>query len=81
MALVHGRYLNTTSDPIRHRVGIGFLAGIGFTMSLFIASPGFGEGALIEAAKIGMPGASLIAVSIAFLLLRRSSPGLYHAHS
>ncbi len=54
-----------------HMVGVGFLAGIGFTMSLFIASLGLGESTLLEAAKLGILGASLIAGSIGYVLLRR----------
>ena len=57
-----------------HMVGVGFLAGIGFTMSLFIASLALGESALLEAAKMGILGASLIAGSIGFLLLGRGKP-------
>jgi NhaA family Na+:H+ antiporter len=56
----------------RHMVGVGFLAGIGFTMSLFIASLGFGDGALLDAAKTGILMASVIAGSIGFILLRRN---------
>jgi NhaA family Na+:H+ antiporter len=51
----------------------GCLAGIGFTMSLFIASLGFGEGALLEEAKIGILGASLISGILGLILLRASS--------
>jgi NhaA family Na+:H+ antiporter len=54
--------------------GVSFLAGIGFTMSLFIASLGFGESALLEAAKLGILGASLIAGTLGFILLRRTAP-------
>ncbi len=54
-----------------HMVGVGFLAGIGFTMSLFIASLGLGENTLLEAAKLGILGASLIAGSIGYVLLHR----------
>jgi NhaA family Na+:H+ antiporter len=54
-----------------HMVGVGFLAGIGFTMSLFIASLGLGESTLLEAAKLGILGASLIAGSIGYVLLHR----------
>ncbi len=61
-----------------HMVGVGFLGGIGFTMSLFIASLGFGESELLEAAKLGILGASLLAGSIGFLLLRRSQPSTDH---
>ncbi len=58
----------------RHIIGVGFLSGIGFTMSLFIASLAFGENALLEAAKLGILGASLFAGSVGFLLLRRGKP-------
>ena len=61
-----------------HMIGVGFLAGIGFTMSLFIASLGFGESELLEAAKLGILGASLLAGSIGFLLLQRGQPGQDH---
>ena len=57
-----------------HMAGVGVLAGIGFTMSLFIASLGFDEPELLEAAKLGILGASLLAGTIGFLLLRRSQP-------
>ncbi len=55
-----------------HMVGVGFLGGIGFTMSLFIASLGFGESELLDTAKMGILGASLLAGVIGFLLLQRS---------
>src|SRR5919199_3780143 len=54
-----------------HLVGAGCLAGLGFTMSLFIASLGFGESPLLEAAKLGILTASLIAGVLGFTLLRR----------
>lgn len=44
----------------RHITGLGFLAGIGFTMSLFIASLAFGESAAMEQAKLGVLAASLL---------------------
>lgn len=53
-----------------HMVGIGCLAGIGFTMSLFIASLGLDAGEL-EVAKLGILTASVIAGSLGFVLLRR----------
>ena len=55
-----------------HMAGVGVLAGIGFTMSLFIASLGFDEPELLEAAKLGILGASLLAGTVGFLLLRRT---------
>lgn len=45
----------------RALVGGGMLAGIGFTMSLFIANLAFGEGPLLEPAKIAILAASLLA--------------------
>src|SRR5919199_298856 len=64
-----------------HMVGMGFLGGIGFTMSLFIASLGFGDSALLETAKLGILAASLLAGSIGFLLLRRGRPDESHAQA
>jgi NhaA family Na+:H+ antiporter len=52
--------------------GAGCLAGLGFTMSLFIATLGLGEPALLEAAKLGILAASLIAGLLGFVALRRS---------
>jgi NhaA family Na+:H+ antiporter len=40
-------------------------------MSLFIATLGFGESELLEAAKLGILGASLISGVLGFILLRR----------
>ncbi|HET8654330.1 MAG TPA: Na+/H+ antiporter NhaA [Longimicrobiaceae bacterium] len=55
----------------RALVGVSFLGGIGFTMSLFIASLAFGEGsALLDAAKVGILAASLIAATAGWILLR-----------
>jgi len=51
--------------------GAGWLAGIGFTMSLFIASLAFGEGSeLLDQSKTAILSASLLAGAIGFFLLR-----------
>jgi NhaA family Na+:H+ antiporter len=55
---------------VRHMVGGAVLCGIGFTMSLFVASLAFGTGALLGAAKLGILAASLMAGIGGFLLLR-----------
>lgn len=48
-----------------HIVGIGFLAGIGFTMSLFISALAFaGQPALIQQGKLGILLGSLVAGTI-----------------
>jgi len=59
---------------IRHYVGAGMLGGIGFTMSLFIATLAFGDSpALLTGAKTAIIGASVIA-GIAGYLVLRSAP-------
>jgi NhaA family Na+:H+ antiporter len=45
----------------RHLVVLGLVAGIGFTMALFIAQLAFADAKLLNAAKIGILGASLCA--------------------
>lgn len=48
-----------------HIVGMSLLAGIGFTMSIFIAHMGFGDApGLLAGAKLGILAASLLAGSI-----------------
>ncbi len=49
--------------------GVAALGGIGFTMSLFIAALAFGEGVLLDAAKVGVLAGSLVAGSAGALLL------------
>jgi NhaA family Na+:H+ antiporter len=56
----------------RHILGASALAGIGFTMSLFIASLAFGESALLDLAKIGVLGASLLAGLLGTAILLRT---------
>jgi Na+:H+ antiporter, NhaA family len=56
----------------RHLVGASCLAGIGFTMSLFIASLALGENELLDGAKFGILIASLFAGGLGFFLLRRN---------
>lgn len=53
-------------------LGVSLLAGIGFTMSLFITSLAFHEYAYIAQAKIGILTASLIAGSLGYLVLKRA---------
>jgi len=51
--------------------GAGCLAGLGFTMSLFIGTLGLPDPAMLEAAKLGILGASLLAGALGFTLLYR----------
>ncbi len=50
-----------------------WLAGIGFTMSLFVANLGLGDGESLQSAKIGILGGSLIAGVVGYVLLRVST--------
>ncbi len=59
----------------RHVHGLAWLAGIGFTMSLFVTGLAFGEGDQADAAKVGILGASLLAGLVCWTLLVRSGRG------
>jgi Na+:H+ antiporter, NhaA family len=55
-------------------VGVGLLAGVGFTMSLFVSELAFGKSALLDAAKLGILIASLTAGICGYLVLRAVLP-------
>ncbi len=54
----------------RHVIGVGFLAGIGFTMSLFIDGLAFGKTPLDAPAKVGILMGSTLAGVTGWLILR-----------
>ena len=69
---------------VRHRVaalpdqvtwrsifGVGWLGGIGFTMSLFIATLAFGGGPQLDSAKIGILVGSVVSACIGTTVLRK----------
>lgn len=56
----------------RHIYGISWLAGIGFTMSLFITDLAFESPAMLSAAKMGVLTASTIAGIVGWIILRRA---------
>jgi NhaA family Na+:H+ antiporter len=58
----------------RQLFAASWLAGIGFTMSLFIASSAFAEPALLALAKIAILIASVLAAAIGFALITVTSP-------
>jgi NhaA family Na+:H+ antiporter len=51
-------------------VGVGFLAGIGFTMSLFISNLAYADPEVINASKIGIVMGSIVAGMIGFVILK-----------
>jgi Na+:H+ antiporter, NhaA family len=57
----------------RHVYGVTWLAGIGFTMSLFITDLAFSDGSLVDAAKFGILVASLIAGLVGWTILRTAT--------
>jgi Na+:H+ antiporter, NhaA family len=61
-------------DGVRwsHLVGVAALAGIGFTVALFITNLAFERRELQDAAKVGILAASLLAGLLGALLLARS---------
>ena len=55
--------------------GVSLLAGIGFTMSLFIGQLAFpGDPVLAEEVRLGVLGGSLLAAAAGYLVLRLASP-------
>ncbi|MGV8985121.1 MAG: Na+/H+ antiporter NhaA [Cypionkella sp.] len=53
-----------------HMIAVSLLAGIGFTMSLFIGGLAFGEGAEMNAVRLGVLAASVVAALAGLFLLR-----------
>jgi NhaA family Na+:H+ antiporter len=56
----------------RHVVAVGAVAGIGFTVALFIAELAFGEHRIVDEAKVGVLLASFAAALLGWALMRRS---------
>ena len=59
---------------LRQIAGVALLAGIGFTMSIFVAGLAFQDAALESAAKVGILAASAIAGVAGYLVLRSVLP-------
>ena len=68
---VKRKYVKLPADiNWQHIVGAGFLAGIGFTMSIFIASLAFSEGNTKDIAKIAVLVASVLSMIGGYFYLR-----------
>jgi NhaA family Na+:H+ antiporter len=53
--------------------GVSWLGGIGFTMSLFIAGLAFSDANLLDSAKVGILGASMVAGIAGWVMLKGSN--------
>ncbi len=53
--------------------GCAWLGGIGFTMSLFIATLAFGGTNLLDAAKVGILGGSILSGTVGAIVVRRGT--------
>ncbi len=65
----------------RHIFGVGLLAGIGFTVAIFISGIAFDDPALVDRAKMGIFAASLIAGVLGYLFLRVTGTGSQERNS
>lgn len=63
-----------TQATWRSIVGVGALAGIGFTVSLFVAGLAFDDAALVDNAKVGVLTGSVLAAVLGAGLLARDKP-------
>lgn len=74
--------LNLISKPDelswREIIAVGFLAGIGFTMSIFITSLAFVDDELISAVKLGIFMASFIAAILGVTLISSAAKAKVH---
>lgn len=59
----------------KHISGVGFLAGIGFTMSIFITLLSFDEPAMISISKFAILAGSFLAVAIGYIILNGAKTG------
>jgi len=74
LAVQLGLAVLPTGVGFRHVLGAGLLAGIGFTMALFLTALAFEESALAAASKLGVMAASVLAAAAGLLLLARMLP-------
>ncbi len=60
----------TGGMTLRHVVGLGFAAGMGFTISLFVSEKAFTAATLVSSAKAGILISAVAAGALSFLVLR-----------
>jgi Na+:H+ antiporter, NhaA family len=69
----------TSGVTKRHVIGVSFLGGIGFTMSLFITGLSFVDPEKIALAKFAIVFASILSGILGFLVLRGSAATIDHS--
>lgn len=57
----------------RHVLGLGLVAGVGFTVSIFVAGLAFRDPGLIESSKLGVLAGSVLAAAASAVVLRRGA--------
>lgn len=57
-----------------HLLGVAWLGGIGFTISLFVAELAFAAGPIANSARIGILIGSVVAGAVGFFILHRTLP-------
>ena len=71
--------LNLAETPVevewRHLVGAAAVAGIGFTVSLFITGLAFDDAALVDSARLGVLSGSIVAGILGAFILSFRTPG------
>lgn len=58
----------------RNLLGLGLLAGIGFTMSIFVTTLAFSDPIAVTQAKVGILIASLLSGILGYLILKKNAP-------
>jgi NhaA family Na+:H+ antiporter len=75
MTLVFARMLKTPLPGTAAQIlGVGFIAGIGFTMSLFIGALAFPDPAMAAPVRMGVYMGSLTAALLGLVILARTLP-------
>jgi len=70
IGLITGWCVMPHTIRLKHIWAVGILAGIGFTMSIFIALLAFKEASLINSSKIAVLTGSLVSAVVGVLVLR-----------
>ena len=58
----------------RHVIGVASVAGIGFTVALFITALAFSDAVLADEAKVGIFAGSIVAGIIGIIIFRTGKP-------